>query len=125
MSTEMINFDELAEDTKFSLKGKVYTIPAISNEKAMALFKMGRDKVKVKDGNIDTADLAQKAEMDNEDFVSFQAQFIAASVLNENGNYVTEVEVAQWPMKVSMAVVKLINKCISGIEDNSAEEKKS
>jgi hypothetical protein len=87
----------------------------------MALFKMGKNKIK--DGKIDSVDLAEKVEEDD-DFISFQSDFICAAVIKEGGEAVTDEIVKKWPMKVTLAIVKLINECISGVEDNTAEEKK-
>ena len=119
--SEMISFDDLAKDTKFNFKGQIYVIPAITNEKALELFKQGKS-IK-KDNAIDSADLASKEE--NEDNVSFQYAFICSAITKENGDAVTEDEIKKWPMKVSLAVVKLINECISGdLKENTPEEKK-
>lgn len=126
MSNEIISFDEMAQDTKFTLKGKNYIIPSISNKKAMELFKLGKKVKKAEDTSIDSADLSENAEKeDNDDFVEYQNKFVAASVVHESGDPVTEEEVSDWPMKATMGIVKLINKCISGsVEENSPEEKK-
>jgi len=118
--SEMISFDDLANDTKFTFKDQIYVIPAITNEKAMELFKQG--KAMKKDGSIDSPDLAKPEE--SEDNVSFQFEYISSAIVKENGEKVTPEEIKQWPMKVSLAVMKLINKCISGIDEDSPEEKK-
>ena len=122
--SEIRDFDDLAKDTKFKFSGKTYFIPAISNEKANELFKMSK-KAKKKDGQIDSPDIeVEKEEQDSIEFIKEQAEFICASVLNEDGTPVTEETVNKWPMKVSLAVVKLINECITGIKEDTPEEKK-
>jgi len=117
--SEIKSFDDLAQDTKFQFKGNTYVIPAISNEKAEKLFKMGK---KANKGKPEFA----SAEMEQEEinFVEEQNKFICAVVVDENGSPVNEATVAQWPMKVSLAVVKLINECVSGIKEDTPEEKK-
>lgn len=118
--SEIRNFDELAQDTKFSFKGITYIIPAITNKKALDLFNMGK-RVKSKE-------LTEELDLDDKnkesEFVNEQAEFICAVVLDEAGNAVTVEQVSQWPMKVSLAVVKLINECITGIKEDTPEEKK-
>jgi hypothetical protein len=124
MSTEIISFDEMAEDTPFTLKGKKYNIPSISNKKAMALFKMGKNLKKAEDKSVDSADLDEQKEDDN-DFMDYQNQFICAAVTNEDGSALTPEDIDEWPMRATMGIVKLINECISGkIEENTPEEKK-
>lgn len=125
MSTEITNFDELAQDTNFTLKGVEYVIPAITNEKAVALFDIGR-KLKKEDKTLfDTDNIAEKEEEDNTNFIKEQSEFICLAVVRKDGGELTPDFVHKnWPMKVSMAVVKLINKCISGIDEDTPEEKK-
>jgi len=118
--SEIKSFDDLAQDTKFSFKGNTYVIPAISNEKAEKLFKMGKKTNKDKP-EFASDELKQEEEFN---FVDEQNKFICAIVVDEQGNAVTEEMVSQWPMKVSLAVVKLINECISGIKEDTPEEKK-
>jgi|PlaIllAssembly_1097288.scaffolds.fasta_scaffold00072_9 hypothetical protein len=118
------NFDDLAKDTTFSFKGKKYTVPAITNEKATELFSMGK-KLKKDPTIFETPDIAAKKDEEPEkDFVAEQAEFICAVVQDEQGNPVTPEVVQKWPMKVSLAVVKLINECITGIKEDTPEEKK-
>ena len=130
MSTEITNFDELAKDTEFTLKGVKYVIPAITNEKAVALFDIGK-KLGKKEKDLtlfDTDNIAEKEEEEdkgNTDFINEQNEFICLAVVREDGEKMTPDFVHKnWPMKVSIAVVKLINKCISGIDEDTPEEKK-
>lgn len=123
---EYHNFDELAEDTTFGFKGKKYVIPAITNEKALQLFQLGKDIKKVEDGKlkaVDSADLNVEKE-DSEDQTKWQRDYICTAVNNEDGSPVTEEDVKKWPMKVCMRIVKLINECISGIQEDTPAEKK-
>lgn len=128
--SEITNFDELAQDTEFTFKGVDYVIPAITNEKAVALFEIGRKLKKEKEQakvTFETDNIAEKEkDEDNDfDFVREQNEFICMAVVRKDNVPMTADFVhTNWPMKVSMAVVKLINKCISGIDEDTPEEKK-
>jgi hypothetical protein len=117
--SEMITFDDLAKDTPFSFKGVTYIIPAITNEKAVELFKMGRSEEK---STFDSADLGEKEEKETDP--DFQFKFVSGAIYREDGEPFTREEYNKWPMRVTLAVTKLINDCISKIDEDSSIAKK-
>jgi hypothetical protein len=132
---EIIDFSDLAQATKFSFQGITYEIPAISNKKAMALFEMSKtvakknkeDKEKVDEENNTNKEDKEKVDEENNAYIGFQIKYICASVKNcSTGQFLTEEEVSEWPMKLTNKITNLINKSLSGsFEENTEEEKKS
>lgn len=118
---EIIDFSDLAQATKFSFQGITYEIPAISNKKAMALFEMSKTVAKKNKED------EEKVDEENNAYVGFQIKYICASVKNcSTGQFLTEEEVSEWPMKLTNKITNLINKSLSGsFEENTEEEKKS
>ena len=111
--SEIIDFSDLAKDVKFSFKGVVYVIPSITNGKAKELFKLGKKERKKEEDN-------NEEEIDT----SFYDDFITASVTFEDGSPVTVEHInKEWPMKLSLKVVKLINESISAVGEGTEEEK--
>lgn len=119
---EIIDFSDLAEDVKFAYKGTVYVIPPISNGKAKELFKIGKEGQKKSKEITESIDgVGKEIEEDSTDFYD---NFITAVVTFENGSPVTKEHINEvWPMKLSLKVVKLINECISSVDEGTEEAK--
>lgn len=125
---EIIDFSDLAEDVKFRIKEEVFVIPPISNRKAQELFSMSKkisDKKNVKKQVLEGKEVdVEEVDEDTNDFIDFQAEFISASIVREDGSKVSKEDIFGWPTKVTNAVNKLITETISGVAENTEKEKK-
>ena len=123
---EIIDFSDLAKETKFKVNEDVYILPSLSNKKAKALFELTKKISDKKEKMLDDNGEEQEVDIDESfDYLDFQAEFISSSIVKEDKSPVTKDEVMDWPTKVSNAVNKLVMESINGINENTEQEKKS
>ena len=66
----------------------------------------------------------KEEEIDNSEFLDYQARFISCSVKTEDNQEISKEDIDNWPIKLQKKVVELVNKQISGVEEDSTEEAK-
>ena len=127
---EMLDFSDLSNDINFKFKDKIYSVPAVSNKKAIELFEMSKtlDTLKVKKESFETADLTKEVEKEErqtppEEFIKFQSKYISLALCYKDGDFLTPDEVLDMPTTVCSEIMKLISKQINGVKEE--EEKKS
>jgi len=135
---EVLDFSDLGEGQKFSYKGDVFEIPAITNSKAVQLYTMGKEfnaKRELRKKERSEQRIAKGIPLEGEDadlddledvtesFIYFQAGFISSVVVNSDGNPVTREQILEWPTKLTTKVNSLINSEVSGSVDKDDEKK--
>jgi hypothetical protein len=118
---QVIDFNSLLTSICFKFGEVNYSIPPISNSKAIKLMSLANEmgkksKEEEESGN---SDLSRVFDVQNE--------FIIIAVVREDGKPITKEEINTWPSKMTAKVMDLINQQISGdsIKEGSEAEKKS
>jgi hypothetical protein len=118
---QVIDFNSLLTSICFKFDNVDYSIPPISNSKAIKLMTLANEMSKKSKAEEESGD------SDLNKVFEVQNDFILIAVVRDDGKQITKEEINSWPSKMTAKVMNLINQQISGdeVKEGSEAEKKS